>query len=526
LNATAVSSFKINLAWKDNSTNETSFVVGRGSSSNGPFADIITLAANSTNYSNTNLTPSTTYYYVVRAVNVQGSSSNSAPASATTADAAPTPPVIDVAPQNQTVPIGQSATFVVSASGTQPLSYQWRFNGNNLPGATSTSYTILSASNSLNGPYSVFVSNSLGSTSSPSALLTVVSLVTFGDDSLGQASPSLQATNVVALAAGAWHSLALQVSGKVAGWGNNANGQCVAPQDLTNAIAIAAGGYHNLAINANGSVAAWGANSYGQTALPAGLSDVIAVAAGTWHSVALRRDGTLAVWGDDSWGQTDLPPGLTNVTAIAAGGNHTLALKADGTVAAWGENTDGEGFYAGQSAVPPGLTNVVGIAAGFYHSLAVKADGTVVTWGDNSQGQCTVPAGLGRVIALAGGGRHSLALESDGTVVAWGDNGQGQCGIPNGFTNAIAVSAGDSHTLVLFDDGSLTPQLLSAAWSGNRFSAVAQTLNRKNYSLEAKTSIQATNWSAVSNVPGNGALKLLNDSSATSAQRFYRVRQW
>ena len=77
------------------------------------------------------------------------------------------------------------------------------------------------------------------------------------------------------------------------------------PSTLTDAVAIAAGAYHNLAIRANGTVVAWGADDYGQTNVPAGLSGVIGIAAGTWHSVALRADGTVAVWGDNSFGQTN-----------------------------------------------------------------------------------------------------------------------------------------------------------------------------------------------------------------------------
>ena len=150
----------------------------------------------------------------------------------------------------------------------------------------------------------------------------------------------------------------------------------------------------------------------------------------------------------------------------------------------------------------------------------------MVAWGDNSQSQCNVPGGLSGVVAVAGGGRHSLVLESDGTAVAWGDNGSGQCSLPVGLTNAVALAAGDSHTLVLLDDGSLVPQLFSAVWSGGRFSALIQTLNRKNYTFEYKGSMGVTNWSAISSVAGNGALRLFNDPGANASQRFYRVRQW
>src|SRR5204863_762000 len=91
LTATAVSTSQINLAWTDNSNNETNFIVARSTTSGGPYTDIATLAANTTSYNNTGLAANTTYYYVVRASNAGGSSANSAQASATTFSPATTP---------------------------------------------------------------------------------------------------------------------------------------------------------------------------------------------------------------------------------------------------------------------------------------------------------------------------------------------------------------------------------------------------------------------------------------------------
>jgi hypothetical protein len=84
LTATAMSASQINLAWTDNASNETNFVVARGTASGGPYSDIATLAANTTSYANTGLAANTTYYYVVRATNAGGASANSSQASAIT----------------------------------------------------------------------------------------------------------------------------------------------------------------------------------------------------------------------------------------------------------------------------------------------------------------------------------------------------------------------------------------------------------------------------------------------------------
>jgi hypothetical protein len=427
-------------------------------------------------------------------------------------------------PQGVAAALGQSASFNVLAVGTAPLAYQWRFSGNSIPGATDSSFTIDSVAGTNNGPYSVVVTNVFGATLSSDALLAVMALKAWGDDSWGQSDLSIAATNTIAVAAGAWHNLALHADGTVIGWGDNFDGQCAAPAGLADAVAIAAGGYHSLAIRANGSVLAWGANDYGQTNVPAKLAKVIAIAGGTWHSLALRSDGSMVVWGDNSRGQANVPPGLSNVVAIAAGGSHTLALKSDGTVAAWGENANAEGDYSGQSVVPPGLSNVVGIAAGEYHSLAFKTDGTVIAWGDNSQGQCNFPV-LSAVLGLAGGGAHSLALLADGTVAAWGANWNGQCDLPPGLSDVVGLAAGEAHSLALVRSTLPVPRLFNPGRQGNRFDALFQTLNRKSYALDYNNALAVSNWSTLSTNAGNGALRMLSDTNATVRQRFYRMRQ-
>jgi len=75
---------------------------------------------------------------------------------------------------NVTVTAGQTATFSVSASGTAPLSYQWRKNTTNISGATAASYTTPATTAPDNGAkFDVVVSNGAGSATSNQAILTV-----------------------------------------------------------------------------------------------------------------------------------------------------------------------------------------------------------------------------------------------------------------------------------------------------------------------------------------------------------------
>ncbi len=82
-------------------------------------------------------------------------------------------PSIFTPPQNQSVPKGENATFTVTANGTDPLNYQWRFNNANLVGATSSSYTRFNAQTNDAGQYTVFVTNAAGAVTSAPATLTV-----------------------------------------------------------------------------------------------------------------------------------------------------------------------------------------------------------------------------------------------------------------------------------------------------------------------------------------------------------------
>jgi uncharacterized lipoprotein YddW (UPF0748 family) len=83
-------------------------------------------------------------------------------------------PVITAQPNSQTVYENGSASFVVSAVGSAPLSYQWRGHGTNLAGATTSVYTLDLVSQADEGPYDVVVTNNYGSVTSQIATLTVV----------------------------------------------------------------------------------------------------------------------------------------------------------------------------------------------------------------------------------------------------------------------------------------------------------------------------------------------------------------
>lgn len=85
------------------------------------------------------------------------------------------PPTFVTQPQNTTVSVGQTASFSVTVTGTSPITYQWRKNGVNISGATSSTYTTPITVIGDNGSQFLCVAtNSISAVTSYSATLTVL----------------------------------------------------------------------------------------------------------------------------------------------------------------------------------------------------------------------------------------------------------------------------------------------------------------------------------------------------------------
>ena len=113
-------------------------------------------------------------------------------------------PWITAQPQSRTNAVGTVASFTVTAGGSVPLSYQWRFNGNNLiddlhvTDANSNTLTIFDVKAENAGDYDVVVANSAGATTSaPPARLTVVVLPSVAALEVLPPSPVAEGTNVI-----------------------------------------------------------------------------------------------------------------------------------------------------------------------------------------------------------------------------------------------------------------------------------------------------------------------------------------
>lgn len=107
--------------------------------------------------------------YTVKVINASGNATSDI----ATLTALNVPASITTAPLPQTGGLGESVTFSVVADGSAPIAYQWLQNGNDIPNAAGTSYTINPIKLESAGNYSVRVSNGFGATTSTPVALTI-----------------------------------------------------------------------------------------------------------------------------------------------------------------------------------------------------------------------------------------------------------------------------------------------------------------------------------------------------------------
>lgn len=333
-----------------------------------------------------------------------------------------------------------------------------------------------------------------------------------------------------AVAGGASHSLLLKPDGSVWAWGANSSGQLgdtttTTPRKLpvqaatpSGVVAIAAGASHSLALTSGGLVYVWGSNASGQLGLGAtptftstptqitSLSGVVAIAAGANHSLAVKSDGSVWAFGANASGQLgdgsttnrNTPVQVTvsagvnlgSAIKVGAGSSHSLAVKSDGTAWSWGLNANGQIGNGGTSSPQTravqvnSLTGVTAVEGGDKHSLARKSDGTGWAWGYNLYGQLgsgdntlfTSPhdiVGLtGATSTLQAGLDFSVGLSADWMVSTWGRS----VGLGTGSTSnsnvaevldslppMVAIGAGDSHVVAIAQDGSVWSWGLNAS---------------------------------------------------------------
>lgn len=335
---TVVSSSQIDLAWTDNSDDETGFRVQRATSANGNYTTLTTTNANATSYSATGLSSGTTYYFRVSAVNSSGNS-NSVSASATTS--APTP----------TIPNAASNLTATVVSSTQ-INLTWVDNSSN-----ETGFKVERAL-SAGGVYTTLVTTNANTTSYSVTGLVAGTTYYFRVSAVNSAGASAfastSATTSVAAPAAPSNLSASAVSSSqiLLTWTDNSNNEASFRIERSTTFS---GTYVFI-----GSAPA-NATSYSDTALPGGATYYYRV-------MSVNAGGTSAAAGPAS--ATTQPPLTADLVfnggeLVLAGGqekvatNLVLRYQADGNLvlyepggnALWSTNTPGRSCSTGCSAV-------------------------------------------------------------------------------------------------------------------------------------------------------------------------------
>jgi alpha-tubulin suppressor-like RCC1 family protein len=396
-------------------------------------------------------------------------------------------PSITVQPNSATKCAGETVSLSVTASGTLPLSYQWKKGGDDATGVSNTgSYSIASVDTLHAGIYTCVISNAYGNiTTQPCTLGVNVPIsivehpasikkwagdtVTFSVKAKGSGALTYQWKKGNANIAGAT-SASYTISGINYFTDNDADYSCVvtnpcgsktsnAAKLTVDAVKMAAGGdEHSLIVKMDGTLWVCGTNGYGQLGTGDTISrlkpvqimtSVQSVACGDESSFIIRSDGSLWACGFNEAGGLGLGDQINrlqptiviqNVLTVAAGDAHCLIVKNDNTLWACGSNSNGQlglGDMVDRFDPKYVMNNVSRVAAGGDHSFILKKDGTLYACGYNCYGVLgdgtmqNSPSPIQiktNVSDIAISNYHSVILMSDKTVLACGENHFGQLG--------------------------------------------------------------------------------------------------
>lgn len=324
----------------------------------------------------------------------------------------------------------------------------------------------------------------------------------------------LSGIEVVQVACGGQHSVALTRDGKLYQWGKflyrsnslydqDKFSECRAPMLLETVCEFAnvvAGGAHNLALDLAGKVYSWGEGLHGQLGHGSKQNEMLprlvvelasvrikAMAAGSMHSVVLCETGDVIVWGKNNRGQLGLKhlkesdtPQLLRIgdeelnmdwqspkaKQISCGPWHTLVVV-EGSPGLHSFGNDRPPLFSTELD----LVDIRATSCDHQSSFLLTHRGDFYEWGP--QGLKIIR--LDRAVkAFSTGSTYLILLLDDGVLMARGDNGRGQLGIGSlqtcqdfvpirGLTGAplISIACGSSHNLAVVNHERLQQSLFA-----------------------------------------------------------------
>jgi len=555
LTLTVVSSSQINLAWTDNSNNETGFKVERATSVNGNYTTLTTTGANVTTYSAVGLSSSTTYYFRVSAVNAAGNSSN-ASASASTLAPAPTVPL---------APSGLSATAI----STSQIDLAWTDNSGDETGfkierstSANSNFTTLTTTNADVKSYSavglasgttyyfrVSAVNAAGASSYRSASATTLTPPPTVPAAPSAFSATAVSTSQVDLA---WADMSSDETGFKVELATSVNGTYTTlTTTLANATAYSAVGlssgttyYFRLsAVNGAGSSSVLSASATTLTPAP-----TVPSAPTGFSAVAASTTQINLTWIDNSNNESGFQIDRASTvngpfSSIYVAGANVTSYNDTGLVSGVTyyyrvSSFNAPGFSAYDSASATTTVAVtVPVAPSSLSASAQSSTQIFLTWADNSNNE----TGFQVLRATSSGGPFSSVYTSASNVTSYNDSG-----LASGVTYYYRVSAFNGAGSSSYTSASATttataptaPSALNATgvstsqidltWSDNSnnetgFRVQRATSLNGNYNTITTTSANATSYSVTGLSSGTtyyfrvSAVNAAGNSNSTSA---------
>ncbi|MDP0500517.1 MAG: hypothetical protein Q7P63_10495, partial [Verrucomicrobiota bacterium JB022] len=162
-------------------------------------------------------------------------------------------------------------------------------------------------------------------------------------------------------------TLALRNDGTIVTWGDNSHGEAEVPGNLPKIMQVAPARNHSVVLDESGAVHGWGDNSHGQLDFPSDRGEAVYISASGDLTLITYTDGTVVQLGAYAEGIHPVPSDLKPAVKADTDGTYCLALHQDGTLTAWGTS---------RRQPPADLTEV-------QYSGLMGGQG----WGMNSQGK-------------------------------------------------------------------------------------------------------------------------------------------
>ncbi len=198
-----------------------------------------------------------------------------------------------------------------------------------------------------------------------------------------------------------------------------------------NIVNIACGGNHIVAIDESGQFYTWGYNEGGQTEIPNNITHEFAsnhieakqMDARSQWTATLSSEGELFLWGSTQVQMTFLipPSSQGRITKFAGGDTNIALLHDDGTVAVIGDR--GTEFYLQlPTELTDGSVTVVDIAATNKNVLALDDKGNLYTWGSSQNNLLNLPTIEGTTVSVHAGYNNFFTRSQTGDISGWGND--------------------------------------------------------------------------------------------------------